>query len=118
MDRGVRPPARRGEVWLADLDPTIGHEQGGRRPVLIVSDDRFNATRAGLVMVVPLTRTERGLATHVPIEPPEGGERVRSIILCEHLRTISATRLAERRGAVAPTTLAEVERRLRLLLAL
>jgi mRNA interferase MazF len=37
----VSAPAR-GEVWLADLNPTWGHEQAGRRPVLVVSDDLFN----------------------------------------------------------------------------
>src|SRR3954470_784767 len=63
-------PAR-GEVWMADLDPTVGHEQGRRRPVLIVSHDRLNRGPAGLVVAVPITGTARGIATHVPVTPPE-----------------------------------------------
>ncbi len=38
----------RGEVWLADLNPTRGHEQAGRRPVLVVSEDLFNRGPAGV----------------------------------------------------------------------
>src|SRR6185295_5268066 len=53
----------RGEVWLADLDPTRGHEQAGRRPVLIVSDDVFNAGAAELVVVLPMTSTLRPIAS-------------------------------------------------------
>jgi mRNA-degrading endonuclease toxin of MazEF toxin-antitoxin module len=45
----------RGEIWLADLGTGRGHEQSGQRPVLVVSDDAFNAGLAGLVMTVPLT---------------------------------------------------------------
>ncbi len=45
----------RGEIWLADLGIGRGHEQTGQRPVLVVSDDAFNAGPAGLVMTIPLT---------------------------------------------------------------
>jgi mRNA-degrading endonuclease toxin of MazEF toxin-antitoxin module len=38
------PSPQRGEVWLSDFDPNFGHEQGGRRPVLMVSVDSFNST--------------------------------------------------------------------------
>ena len=47
--------ALRGEIWMIDFDPTRGHEQAGRRPALVVSDDVFNAGPAGLVMVLPVT---------------------------------------------------------------
>ena len=77
------PTPKRGEVWVADLDPVRGHEQAGRRPVLIVSVDSFNAGPAQLVYVVPLTRTDRGVPLHVAIAPPEGGLRAPSVILCD-----------------------------------
>jgi mRNA-degrading endonuclease toxin of MazEF toxin-antitoxin module len=65
------PLPNRGEVWLADLNPTRGHEQEGARPVLIISTDPFNQGPAGLVFVLPLTRTDR----RVPINEgaPGGG---------------------------------------------
>ncbi|MDQ3421847.1 MAG: type II toxin-antitoxin system PemK/MazF family toxin, partial [Actinomycetota bacterium] len=46
----------RGEIWLVDFGTPIGHEQGYRRPAMIVSADRMNTSKAGLVIVVPLTR--------------------------------------------------------------
>ncbi len=109
----------RGEIWLADLDPTRGHEQTGRRPVLIVSSDLFNHGPAGLVFVLPLTRTNRGIPVHVPIEPPEGGLRERSYILCDAVRSISKDRLGSQPwGKVSTRTMLEVEDKLRILMNL
>jgi mRNA-degrading endonuclease toxin of MazEF toxin-antitoxin module len=45
------PFPARGEVWLADLDPAYGHEQAGRRPVLVISVDSFNAGASGLAVI-------------------------------------------------------------------
>jgi mRNA interferase MazF len=108
----------RAEVWLADLNPTRGHEQAGRRPVLIVSDDVFNHGPAGLVIVLPLTSTHRGVPSHVPIMPPEGGLKTPSVILCEAIRSIAKDRLVQQWGTVSPATIAVVEDRLRILLGL
>jgi len=112
------PAPRRGEVWDIDFDPTVGHEQGGRRPGLIVSVDPFNAGPSTLVFAAPMTRTDRGVPAHVPVVPPEGGVSARSLILCDALRSISRQRLVRRRGQVAPATLTAVESWLRLLLRL
>lgn len=113
------PACARGEIWLVDFDPTRGHEQAGRRPALIISDDRFNRSRAELVFVVPLTTRQRTLPVHVPVVPPEGGVRSPSFIKCEDLRSISTDRLVEGPwGMLSPRTVAAVEERLRLLLAL
>jgi mRNA interferase MazF len=110
-------PAR-GEVWLADLNPTRGHEQAGRRPVLVVSDDLFNRGAAGLVIVLPMTSTLRAIPSHVLVAPPEGGVKNKTSILCEAIRSISTDRLVLRWGAVSPATLATVEDHVRMLLAL
>lgn len=113
----MSPPAR-GEVWLAELSPTRGHEQAGRRPALVVSEDIFNRGPAGLVIVLPMTSRARGIPSHVPIEPPEGGVDRRTMVLCEAVRSISVERLVERWGTVERRTLAAVEDRLRILLRL
>ena len=110
-------PAR-GNVWLADLDPTRGHEQAGRRPVLVVSDDLFNQGPAGMVVILPITSTVRRLALHVRLRPPEGGLKVESSILCDAVRSVSQQRLLRRWGSVSATTMAAVEERLRALLGL
>lgn len=108
----------RGDIWLADLDPTRGHEQAGRRPVLVVSDDRFHQGLSGLVFGAPLTTRARNLPFHVAVSPPEAGLRTPSYIMCEQTRSIARERLIQRWGAVSPTTLTTVEDRLRILLAL
>lgn len=105
----------RGEIWLADLNPTRGHEQAGRRPALIVSIDGFNSGPAGLVLVLPITSTQRGVLYHVPIMPPEGGLVKKSDILCDAIRSVSKDRLGRRLGAVSGSTMTAVEDRLRIL---
>jgi mRNA interferase MazF len=108
----------RGEVWLATLDPTRGHEQAGRRPVLVFSEDAFNQGPAGLVIALPLTSTLRGVPSHVVIRPPEGGLKQPSAILCEAVRSLAVERLLTRWGSVSPATMARVEDCLRILMRL
>jgi mRNA interferase MazF len=108
----------RGEIWTIDLNPTRGHERAGKRPALIVSDDVFNAGPAGLVIVLPLTTKSKGVRSHVPVQPPEGGLRKPSFIKCEDVRSAVVERLGHRMGAVAPATLEAVAMRLRILMDL
>lgn len=104
---------RRGEVWLADPDPNEGHEQAGRRPVVVVSVDPFNAGRSGLVVVLPLTSHLRQLPLHVPVTPPEGGLRLPSVILCDAVRSIDRGRLVDCLGILESSTLEQIEACLR-----
>lgn len=108
----------RGEVWNADLDPTRGREQAGKRPVLVISTDRFNEGPAELVVVAPLTSKGKGIPWHVSVKAGEAGLRTQSFIMCEMLRCVSRERLAKRLGEISATTLVEVETRLRILLEL
>src|SRR5690349_5462739 len=112
----------RGEIWLADLGAGHGREQSGQRPVLVVSDDAFNAGLAGLVMTVPLTSQvakSKKIPAHIRVEPPEAGLTTPRVILCDQLRTLSKDRLGKAPwGTVSATTLAQVEKVLRVLLGL
>ena len=110
-------PAR-GEVWLAELDPVVGHEQGGRRPVLVLSINSFNVGPGSLVIAVPLTSRDRGIPSHVMIEPPEAGLVRTSFALTEAVRSISKQRLVRRWGAVSSHTLTQVEEWARTLMGL
>ncbi|MFC1706602.1 type II toxin-antitoxin system PemK/MazF family toxin [Planctomycetota bacterium] len=110
--------AARGEIWLADLNPTRGHEQAGRRPALVLSEDTFNAGPARLVIVLPVTSRLRRIPSHVRVAPPEGGLRTKSAVLCEAIRSVSTERLVERWGAVSNRTMAEVEDVVRIVLGL
>lgn len=109
---------KRGDVWWVVLDPTLGREQAGRRPALVVSADILNASAAGVVSVLPITSRNRGIRSHVAIEPPEGGLALASWVMCEQVRTVARERLLARMGAVAPRTLDVVADRVRVLLDL
>lgn len=114
--KGAMPS--RGDVYMVDLDPTIGREQAGQRPALIVSDDPLNRSPSGLVIVAPITGTDRGVPAHVAVVPPEGGLTKASVIMADQIRTISRRRLGRRLGAISPGTMAEVDDRLRMVLGL
>jgi len=106
------------EVWLVTFDPTVGHEQAGRRPALVVSRDEFNSSGAELVVVVPITSKGRRLRQRIVIEPPEGGLELKSYIIGEQPRCISLLRLERRLGTVTPATLAKTAEVVRNLLDL
>ena len=109
---------RRGEIWLADLDATRGREQAGRRPVLVLSVDGFNMGPADLVIIAPLTTKLRGIRSHVEVDPPEGGVRKPSAVLCEAVRSISKHRLVQPWGTLEGRTIERIEDCLRILLGL
>ena len=110
-------PAR-GDVWVADLNPTRGREQAGRRPVLVVSDDALNRGPADLVIVLPITSTLRPIPSHVRLQPPEGGLKNPSAVLCEAVRSIAKQRLVTRWGTVPAAKMATIEDVLRILMRL
>jgi mRNA interferase MazF len=103
-------------VWLVELDPTRGHEQGGTRPALIVSVDKLNRGPADLVVILPITSKDKGIPTHVRIEPQKQGLKELSFIKCEDVRSISKRRLVRLCGTVDSKTMSEVAYRLRILL--
>jgi mRNA interferase MazF len=98
-----------GEVWTILFDPVVGREQGGLRPGLILSNEGYNAIPHELRIVVPITGTDRGVATHLSIEPPEGGLTKASVIMCEQVAAQSLLRFRNKRGDVSQDTLAQVQ---------
>lgn len=93
---------------MAWLDPIIGREQGGRRPVLVVSSDNFNSLPHSLCVTVPLTRTNRQLPLHVEIASGQAGLAADSVIMCDQIRAISIERLQKRLGVVNDLTMSQV----------
>ncbi len=106
----------RGELWLAALDPVAPGEQGGTRPVLVVSASAFNAWPVSLVVVVPITTRQRGFAHHIPVEA--GGLDRASFAMPEYVRSISQRRLSRRLGAAPTATVDAVDDWLRRITAL
>lgn len=111
-------PCRRGQIWYANLNPTVGREHAGDRPCLVVSSDLYHAGQRALVVICPLTSTLTNVPIHVRVDPPDGGLSVSSIVLCDQIRAVSSHRLRRHAGDLSTGRLAEVEDRLRILLEL
>jgi mRNA interferase MazF len=86
--------------------------------VLVFWVDFFNAGPADLVVILPLTSTQRDIPLHVKVSKGDGGTRNDSAILCEAIRSVSKDRLISRWGMLPHEVMAEVEDRLRILLDL
>jgi mRNA interferase MazF len=109
---------RRGDIFGGKLDPVVGHEQAGRRPVLVVSINPMNGSAAELVIAVPLTTRNRGNELHVRLDPPEGGLDRVSYVLPEMIRVLSTNRLGRRLGRASPGTVEVVAKRVGILVGL
>ena len=107
-------PVRQGEVWDAFMGPSVGREQDGFRPVIVISADEFNAGPRELALVVPVTR-RHVTAGDVRLLPPEGGVTAESWALPYQVRSISHGRLKRRRGMVSGETLEHVAQVLRVI---
>lgn len=102
------------DVWMVNLSPVHGHEQGGDRPALIVSHDELNSSPSGLVTVVPVTSTIRGLPLHIVMPKGTAGLTIDSVALCDQVRTISKTRMRRKIGTVPQDVMVQIEDRLRI----
>lgn len=92
-------------VWMSP-DVTVGREQGGRRPALVVSGHDYLATVDTLAIVVPITSVDRGWPNHVPVEGSALSQS--SWAMTEQVRTISRERIVDHGGRAEPQTLESV----------
>ena len=101
--------ARKWDLAWAALNPTVGHEQAGRRPVLVFCNDII-AAPIGLATVLPITTWKTGrrvYPTEVLLPAGAGGLPARSLVLAHQVRTISARRLSAAIGSVVDSGLRE-----------
>ena len=94
---------RKGDLIALTFDPQSGHEQRGRRPALVISNDLFNK-HTGLCMACPITNTRRDYPFHVSI--PEGQD-VTGFVMVEQVKSIDFRARNARRIGKAPTQVLE-----------
>lgn len=101
---------KRGDIWLANLNPVRGSEQAGTRPVLLFQNNVIN-TFTTTVLTIPLTTNLRreALPSCIRIAKGEGGLTKDSVALCHQLRVLDKTRLFRKLGTVSTSTLSAVE---------
>jgi mRNA interferase MazF len=104
----------RGDLYYADLNPVVGSEQGGTRPVLIIQNDIGNKHSPTTIVAAVTSREEKPLLpTHCPLSMKSGLERD-SVALLEQIRTIDKRRLREYVGAAGKDEMRGVDRALAL----
>jgi mRNA interferase MazF len=97
----------RGDIVWANLDPTLGHEQSGSRPVLILSQNIFNE-RSGTVIAVALTSQRPSAGFPLTLELSDARLPKKSWVKISQIRTLSTQRLGKKLGKASPQELAEI----------
>ncbi len=73
-----------GDIILLEFDPQAGHEQMGRRPALVVSNNTFNMFTK-IAIVCPITNTDRGFPLHVPLQKRT---KTTGVVMCEQVKSL------------------------------
>ena len=108
-----------GSVVLADLDPTVGHEERGLRPYVVVSDaEAVSSQRYPLIALVPLSGREGEGALYPPVDTGGSGLRQRSWALVDQVRSVDKRRVVRLVGRVDDVELAAIDEGLQLFLGL
>ncbi len=97
----------RGDIVWANLDPVIGSEQAGIRPVLVISQDIFNE-RSGTVIALAITSQPQRAGFPLTFELSSTKLPKKSWVKINQIRTLSVERIARQAGRVSPEDLAEI----------
>ena len=108
---------KRGEVWLVNWNPARGSEQAGKRPVLVIQNDIGNE-KAPTTIVVAISSSVRIYPMNVEVKPPDGGLDRPSIIKTSQILTVARQRLGKRLGRLSRVRMDDVDKAIKLSLAL
>ena len=102
---------KRGEIWLAKLDPTQGSEQAGTRPIIIFQESTLSQFTTTII-TIPLTTNLRraALPTCLMIPQGQGGLNQDSVALCHQIRVLDKTRLIKKLGQLELEIIASLEK--------
>lgn len=110
---------KRGDIYFAELNPVIGSEQGGFRPVLVIQNDignQFSPTT--IVAAITSQISKAKLPTHVELPAPKSGLDKDSVLLAEQIRTIDKARLKKKITYLDEETMVKVNHALEISLGL
>ena len=109
------PMISRGDLFSACLDPVVGSEQGGIRPVLVIQNDVGNRYSPTVIVLAITGQVNKArLPTHVPVNCEGTGLQKDSVILAEQIRTLDKRRLRERIGTLKPEVMDKVSAALKI----
>lgn len=115
MERTIK----RGDIFYADLNPVVGSEQGGIRPVLVISNNTENRYSPTIIIapITSRTHTKAKLPTHTEVKDCDKLDKD-SIILLEQIRTIDKQRLKQYMGMMPDSIMARVDKALAISISL
>jgi mRNA interferase MazF len=102
----------RGEIYFVNLNPVVGREQAGKRPVLVLSIDAINQLPLVVTVIVGTkgTNIQRDYPTNIRISPSESGLPIETVFLCFQIRSLDRNRFpAESSGKISNSKMLEVE---------
>lgn len=109
----------RGDVVLCDLNPVVGTEQSGIRPVMVIQINRANSASPHTIIMPFTTRIRRSLLpSHVFVAAGSGGLRQDSVLLCEQIRVIDKRRIIQVLGHLDDGTLETINQAVRTILGI
>lgn len=109
------PMISRGDLFSACLDPVVGSEQGGIRPVLVIQNDVGNRYSPTVIVLAITGQVNKArLPTHVPVACEGTGLAKDSVVLAEQIRTLDKRRLRERIGTLRPEVMDRVTEAVRI----
>ena len=104
---------KKGDIYLANMDPAIGSEQGGVRPVLIIQNNKGNKHSPTIITAPMTSHRKNNLPTHVIIKSNEcQGLKKDSVVLLEQIRTIDKRRLKFKLGSIGPNLISQIDKAL------
>ena len=110
---------KRGDIYMADLSPVVGSEQGGLRPVVILQNDIGNKFSPTTIVACVTSKLHKSkLPTHIELNREECCLRQESLLLCEQIRTIDKSRLKEKICTLSSKIVAKVDHALSISLGL
>lgn len=102
---------KRGEIYFANLEPVVGSEQGGVRPVVVIQNDVGNRFSPTVIVAAITGRMKRKLPTHTKLKAT--GLPKESTALLEQIRTVDKKRLIEKLGEVSDEEMNRITEALR-----
>lgn len=101
---------KRGDIFYADLNQGKGSEQNGRRPVVILQNNKGNRHSTTTIAAMITSARKKNLPTHVFIKKEDSGLKEDSVVLLEQIQTLDKKRLVNKVGRLGRTTMTQIDR--------
>lgn len=105
---------RRGDIWKANMGESVGSEQGGLRPVIVVQNNVGNKFSPTYITIPLTSKAKPKLPTHGALNAPENGLDVASTFMAEQIHTLDRSKMLYKMGRLTSNQMAQVDVALRI----